>query len=129
MRFLFGEYSDIILTIIGGFSILNIVFNTCIKTNVEIYHNEDMNNLYPVIEKIGEFNCEDILVKDLNDDLFQSVKAYSNTGKDITSYIKTKLTKLDDYTYTIEYILKYNNEFQIKRAKCHIEEDYNEDNV
>lgn len=122
MKLLFEEYSELIITIVGGLIIISIIINSCLNISINAYHNELLNNLNPIIEKIGSLNCKDVLLKSLDDDLLAGVSAYSNTGKDIKEYVTTRFVEVDGKRY-VEYLLKYNNDFMIKRVKCYIEED------
>lgn len=129
MKLLFEEYADAIITIIGGFMILAIIIGACLQTRIEITHSEDINKINPLLETVGEFECKDILVDSLDDDLLQNVVAKSNMGRDLKSNITVRLSNTDGQ-YFIEYILKFNNDFMIKKAKCYIkEEEENENNV
>ena len=122
MKILFEEYTELIITMIGGLIILSIIINACLNISINTYHNEDLNNLNPIIERIGTMNCKDVLLSSLDDDLLTNVSAYSNTGKDIKEYVTTRFVNVDGVQY-VEYLLKYNNDFMIKRVKCYIEED------
>lgn len=130
MRIIFEEYTDVILTIVGGLMILSIIIGTCLQTKVDIMHSEELNKLNPILEKIETFECKDVLLDSLDDYLLKDVKAISNTGKDLKDRVVTKIINKED-KYYIEYILKYNNEFMIKRVNCYIkeEEENNENNV
>lgn len=129
MKLLIDEYSSLVLTIIGGLIILSIIISSCLQININTYHNEELNKLNPIIERIGSLDCKDIMIDSLNDDLLLNVKAYSNTGKDISDRVIARLIQEDNKRY-VEYILKYNNDFSIKRVNCYLKEDStNEDDV
>lgn len=125
MRILAEEYTSVILTIIGGLIILSIIIGSCLETKIDTLHSEALNKMNPVLEKIETFECKDVLVKSLDDDLLKDIKAYSNTGIDLKDKVIAKIKK-DEDKYYIEYILKYNNEFIIKRVNCYIEEEEEE---
>lgn len=130
MRLLFDEYSNVILTIVGGLLILSVIIGSFFSTNITINHSEDLNSLNPIIEKIEIFECKDVLYEDENTDLLKDVKAFSNTGKDIKDKVIARIKDgSDDHKY-VEYILKYNNDYKIKRSKLYIkEEEKDEDDV
>lgn len=129
MKLLIDEYSSLVLTIIGGLIILSIIISSCLQININTYHNEELNKLNPIIERISSLDCKDIMIDSLNDDLLLNVKAYSNTGKDISDRVIARLIQEDNKRY-VEYILKYNNDFSIKRVNCYLKEDStNEDDV
>lgn len=130
MRILVEEYTDVILTIIGGLIILSIIIGSCLETKIDTLHSESLNRMNPILEKIETFECKDILIRDFDDDLLKDVKAFSNTGIDLKDRVITRIKSEDD-KYYVEYILKYNNEFMVKRVNCYIEqeEEESENNV
>lgn len=125
MKILIEEYTDVILTIIGGLIILSIIIGSCLTTKIDTLHSESLNKMNPMLEKIESFECKDVLIKDFDEDLLKDVKAYSNTGIDLKNKVVAKIKNEED-KYYIDYILKYNNEFMIKRVNCYIEEEEEE---
>ena len=127
MKLLFEEYGEVIITIIGGFMILAIIIGACLQTKIDVMHSEDINKINPLLETIGEFECKDVLVNSLDDDLLQNVIAKSNMGRDLKNNITVRLNNTDGQYY-VEYILKFNNDFMIKKAKCYIKEEEEDEN-
>lgn len=130
MKLLLEEYSNVVLTIVGGFIIISIIVSSFFSTNIVVSHNEDLNSLNPIIERIEVFECKDVLYEDEKTNLLKDVKAYSNTGKDIKDKVIARIKEDSSSNKYVEYILKYNNDYKIKRAKLYIkEEEKDEDDV
>lgn len=129
MRLLLDEYSNILLTIIGGLIIISIMIGSILSTNISINHNEDIINMDLPMERIETFECKDVYIDSEEYDLLKDVVAYSNSSIDIKDKVVARIKDDGDNKY-VEYVLKYCNDFRIKRAKLYIkEEDDNEDNV
>lgn len=129
MRLLLDEYSNILMTIVGGLIILSIIVSSFLSTNISINHNEDLTNLNLPMEKIEIFECKDVYIDSDEYDLLKDVVAYSNSNKNIKDKVIAHI-KDDGDTKYVEFILKYCNDYRIKRAKLYIkEDDIYEDNV
>ena len=130
MKILFDEYSDILLTLIGGLIIISIIINSIFSMSIIINHNEDTNKLNFHTEKIGIFECKDVYIETEDYDLLNHVNALSNSNIDIKDKVLTRIIEGSDGKQYVEYILKYCNDFRIIRSKLYIKEDNSdEDNV
>ena len=130
MRLLVEEYSDILLVIIGGLVIISIIINSLLSTNISINHFEDVNRFNLPIEKIGKFECKDVLIEGDNYDLLKNVEAYSNSNIDIKDKVVARIKEDNSHNKYVEYILKYCNDYRIIKAKLYVkEDDINEDDV
>ena len=130
MRLLVEEYSDILLVIIGGLVIISIIINSLLSTNISINHFEDVNRFNLPIEKIGKFECKDVLIEGDNYDLLKNVEAYSSSNIDIKDKVVARIKEDNSHNRYVEYILKYCNDYRIIKAKLYVkEDDINEDDV
>lgn len=129
MRILLDEYSNVLFAIIGGLIIISIMISSIMSVNISIGHDEDAVNINLSMERIGIFECKDVYVDGDEYDLLKDVVAYSNSNIDIKDKVIARIKDDGDNKY-VEYVLKYCNDYRIKRAKLYIkEEDNNEDDV
>lgn len=129
MRILLDEYSNVLFAIIGGLIIISIMISSIMSVNISIGHDEDAVNINLPMERIGIFECKDVYVDGDEYDLLKDVVAYSNSNIDIKDKVIARIKDDGDNKY-VEYVLKYCNDYRIKRAKLYIkEEDNNEDDV
>lgn len=128
MRILIEEFNDILLTIVGGMSIIAILISFFVSTDIDIYHNENKNNFNLPIEKIGRFECKDVYIDRDDYDLLKDVKAYSNSNVDIKDKVIARIKEDSNGRY-VEYVLKYCNDYRILRAKLYGREDNDENDV
>lgn len=129
MRLLIEEYSNVLLTIVGGLIIISIIVSSFISTNISINHSENTTDFNLPVEKIGTFECKDVYIDGDDYDLLKDVVALSNSNIDIKDKVIARI-KEDEETRYVEYILKYCNDYRVKRAKLYMkEDDNNEDNV
>lgn len=128
MRLLVEEYSDILLVIIGGIVIISIIINSLLSTNITINHFEDINRFNLPVEKIGKFECKDLMISSEDTDLLKHVEAYSSSNIDIKDKVIARIKEDNNHNKYVEYILKYCNDYRIIRAKLYIEEEDNSEN-
>ena len=142
MKLLVEEYFDVLLTIIGGLIIIAIIVSSVISTNIIINHNEKINPVNLHSDRIISFDCKDVVIdidsydkvkdktikKDDNKDFFEYVVASSYNGNNLIDNVKARIVEDNNKKYVL-FILKYCNDYRIKKTKLYIKEDNNENNV
>lgn len=129
MKLLVEEYSNVLLTIVGGLIIISIIVNSLLSTNISINHFEEINRINLPIEKIGRFECKDVLIEGDDYDLLKNVEAYSSSNIDIKDKVIARIKEDSNHNKYVEYILKYHDDYRIIKTKLYIKEDNNENNV
>lgn len=142
MKLLVEEYFDVLLTIIGGLIIIAIIVSSVISTNIIINHNEKINPVNLHSDRIISFDCKDVVIdidcydkvkdktikKNDNKDFFEYVVASSYNGNNLIDNVKARIVEDNNKKYVL-FILKYCNDYRIKKTKLFIKEDNNENNV
>ena len=133
MKLLFEEYGSLALSIVCGVIVLSLCLSFLIDrmflsstTIIENNINEKplKNENAPV--SIGSFVVNDAYVKQGGTfDYKKRVKAYNTNNEDISSYVTTK-NKIDTSKTgetEVTYILRYNGETMLGKAKLFIEKE------
>lgn len=142
MKLLVEEYFDVLLTIIGGLIIIAIIISSIISTNIIINHDERINPVNLHIDRIKSFDCKDVVIdidsfekiknKTIyevdNEEIFKYVSARSNNGIDLIDNVKARIIE-DEYKKYVLFVLKYCNDYQIKKTNLYIKEEIDENNV
>lgn len=123
MRTLIEEYSNFMLTAIGGLIIIAITISSILSVEVPINHIEESNYFDLQVEGIGIFKCKDVLLNSENQDLLKDVEAYSNSNIDIKDRVIARIKEDSSNNKYVEYVLKYCDDYQILKANLYIEEE------